>query len=149
MKKQLALTLILATATVGISMLSAGQASAREIRDHRLCQQFDPNCRDHRGPVVVVPPPPVSQPPIVVVDPITPPRPPIEPPHHTGPWDDQDEYGISCREGRNIVRQSGFRRVKAVDCSGNIYRYNASSRNGRVTVLVNMDGDIVRVNRWN
>jgi hypothetical protein len=148
MKKHLAITLILATATIGMSMLSVSQASAGEVRDHRQCQKFDPNCRDHRGPVIVVPPPPVSQPPIVVIDPIRP-RPPIEPPHHTSPWDDQDEYRISCGEGRRIVRQSGFRRVRAIDCSGNTYRYNASSRDGRVTVLVNMDGDIVRVNLWN
>jgi hypothetical protein len=160
MKKLLALTLLLATTTIGISTLASGAASARDIRDHRGCSVFDPICATQPGPVVRPPhplPPEVGIPPVVVIDPPIGPRPPIEPPHHNWPngpdhgqWDDnQDEYGISCREGRSIVRHSGFRHVKSVDCSGNIYRYNATSRDGRVTVLVNMDGDIVRVNRWN
>jgi hypothetical protein len=163
MKKYLALALIAATASVGYSILAAGNANALDIRDHRSCQQFDPNCRDHRGPVIVVPPRPlppdvvVQNPPVIVVDPI---RPPVEPPHQNWPqehgqghgypqWDNQDEYGISCREGRSIVRHSGFRGVRAVDCSGDVFRYNAiSRRGGRATVLVNMDGDIVRVKYW-
>jgi hypothetical protein len=159
MKKQLALALIVATASVGISMFAAGSAKALDIRDHRVCQNLDPNCRDHRGPVVVVPPRPlppsvvVQNPPVIVVDPI---RPPVEPPHHNWPrpdpwhgqWDNQDEYGISCSEGRRIVRRHGFRHVRAVDCNGDTYRYSADSRNGHATVIVNLDGDIVNVNYW-
>jgi hypothetical protein len=150
--------LILAAVTV--TLLSAtfmNTAQANNVRDHRnACNVLDPaNCRDHRGPVVVVPPPPLPTGPIVVVDPIPrPPRtPPVEPPHrphHDNPWaDDEGDYGISCGEGRRIVRNEGFRSVRAIDCSGDIYRYNAKGRRGsKATVLVNMDGDIVAVNYW-
>jgi hypothetical protein len=157
MKKQIALALIIATASVGFSIIATGQANALDLRDHRFCQTLDPNCRDHRGPVVVVPPrhlPPVvvvQNPPLIVVDPI---RPPVEPPHQNWPrdngqWDNQDQYGISCGEGRSIVRHNGFRRVRAIECSGDVFQYSAfSRRNGRATVSVNMDGDIVKVNYW-
>jgi hypothetical protein len=137
-----------------ITLLSANfmtTAQARDVRDHRICQVLDPNCRDHRGPVIVVPPPPA--PPVVVIDPPIRPLPPIEPPHrphHDNPWaDDEGDYGISCGEGRRIVRQEGFRQVRAIDCSGDVFRYNAKSRRGgKATVLVNMDGDIIAVNYW-
>ncbi len=160
MKKQFAIAISLTIASVGLSFAGANSANAFDIRDHRLCQAFDPNCRDHRGPVVVAPPRPlpptvvVQNPPTVIVDPVRPQ--PLEPPHRqpqSGPWGgvwvDVNNDGISCAEGRAIVRQEGYRQVRAVDCSGEIYRYNAYSRSeGRVTVLVNMDGDIIRVNRW-
>jgi hypothetical protein len=165
MKQYLAIALVAATASVGFSIFASGSANAREFRDHRFCQDLDPSCRDHRGPIIVVPPRPlppvVGIPPVVVMDPPIGPRPPVEPPHHNWPngpghgqwhvqWDDnQDEYGISCREGRRIVKRNGFRSVQPIDCDGNVYRYNAISRRGaRATVLVNMDGDIVRVNYW-
>jgi hypothetical protein len=160
MKKYLALALIATTASVGFSIFATGNANAVEVRDHRNCQTFDPNCRDHRGPVIVVPP--RDAPPIIVVqDPppvqTEPPRIPTEPPHrrphHDNPyehdWDYVDQYGISCQEGRSIVRHSGFRHVRATDCSGDVYSYTADSRRGgRATVLVNMDGEIIRVNYW-
>jgi hypothetical protein len=97
----------------------------------------------------------MPNPPVVIVDPIH--LPPKEPPHHfplpPNHWDDHWGQhfadGISCREGRSIVRHSGFRQVQPIDCSGMIFKYNAvSRRDGRATVLVNMDGDIVRVNYW-
>jgi hypothetical protein len=156
MQKLLASTLIIATAAIGLTVLAA-PANAREIRDHRMCEPVDPNCRDHRGPVIVVQPPQVPlPPPIVVVDPIPRPMPPVEPPHrphhpHFPPQDQnwEDYADVSCGEARSIVRHSGFRHVKVVDCNGRFYRFNAvSRRDGRVTVLVNHDGDIVRVNYW-
>ena len=160
MKNLISLALIAASATVGATLISANSAQAFEIRDHRFCQVLDPNCPDHRGPVVVVPPRPlppnvvVQNPPTVIIDPVRPQ--PVEPPHHQPDaphwnvtWDLGGDEGISCAEGRSIVRQEGYRQVKVVDCSGDIYRYNAySNAEGKVTVLVNMDGDIVRVNRW-
>jgi hypothetical protein len=163
MKKTLAFVLAAATATIGISMLFAASANALEVRDHRGCKFYDPLCGLNHGPVVVVPPRDI--PPIIVVqDPppvqTEPPRIPPEPPHRRphfptpdeGDWahaGDEGDYGISCREGRRIVKRNGFRSVQPIDCDGNVYRYNAISRRGaRATVLVNMDGDIVRVNYW-
>jgi hypothetical protein len=151
-----------AVAVTALSMGVMNVSQARDIRDHRnACNVLDPaNCRDHRGPDVVIPPPPAPAGPIVVVDPVPFPRPPIEPPHrphhpqHPNPWadngDDEDSYdGITCGEGRRIVKHSGFKNVKALDCSGEIYKYKAFNRkHGPATVFVNMDGDIVRVNYW-
>jgi hypothetical protein len=52
-------------------------------------------------------------------------------------------YGISCDDGSQAVRDIGFRKVRAIDCSGRRYTYQArrhgstfivkvSSRNGQV-----------------
>jgi hypothetical protein len=157
MKKQLALALIFATASIGLSTLFIGNANAGTVRDHRICEASDPNCRDHRGPVVVIPP--IQTPPIIVVgdpknDPGPGPLPQPEPPHPRppqdpwhghghGPWGNQDDYGISCREGRSIVRQNGYRHVKAMDCSGDVFVYSANTNRGRRAIVsVNMDGEI-------
>lgn len=51
---------------------------------------------------------------------------------------------ISCRQGARIVRSAGFRRVRAIECSGSEYSYRGfrrdsvfeirvRSRNGRIT----------------
>jgi hypothetical protein len=166
MKISLTTKTILVSATLVISLMTANAANAERVRDHRGCSLLDINCRDHRGPVVVVPPRHVPPPPVVVIDPppvrplpppvvvIDPPThvPPGIPPVHTDPVSEPDYEtepdGISCREGRQIVRQEGFRRVRAVDCDGPIYSYNATKRRHKVTVLVNLDGDIVRVKYW-
>ena len=42
-------------------------------------------------------------------------------------YDDEDDQ-ISCQEGRQVVRESGFRRVQPLRCSGDIYRYRAIRR---------------------
>ena len=42
-------------------------------------------------------------------------------------YDDEDDQ-ISCSEGRQVVRQAGFRRVQPLRCSGDIYRYRAIRR---------------------
>jgi hypothetical protein len=147
-----------------------GAANAETIRDHRGPQvrdhRFDcvfgqPNCPDH---VVVVPPrprpfplPPVvvvdPQPPIVVVDPLPrPPRPqppviPIDPGDGSGNWGgDQNGYDyISCREGRQIVRENGFRHVRAFDCDGRVYGFRADNRHGGAKIRMTNRGDIISV----
>ena len=43
-------------------------------------------------------------------------------------YDDEEDNQISCQEGRQVVRRSGFRRVQPVRCSGDIYRYRALRR---------------------
>lgn len=47
-----------------------------------------------------------------------------------------DEYYISCGEGRRIVRDDGFRRVEPVKCGGEIYRYEAVRRDRLWSVRV-------------
>ena len=55
-------------------------------------------------------------------------------------------YGISCEEGRDQVRDSGFRKVRAVNCSGKRYTYKAR-RNGNpyIVRVSRRSGDIVSV----
>ncbi len=117
-----------------------------EVRDHRtFCVIGDPNCRDHRTPVVVVPP--RHMPPVVVVDTPQPPRVPLDPGMGNGHWDDdqQDDYRISCRQGRQIVRENGFHHVRAFDCEGRVYGYRAETRHGGAQVKVTNRGEIISV----
>lgn len=56
-------------------------------------------------------------------------------------YDDDDDYDdeneqISCQEGRQVVRRSGFRRVQPLRCSGDTYRYRAFRRDKIWTVRV-------------
>jgi len=55
-------------------------------------------------------------------------------------------YGISCEEGRDQVRDSGFRKVRAVNCNGKRYTYKAR-RNGNpyIVRVSRRSGDIVSV----
>lgn len=61
-------------------------------------------------------------------------------------YDDFDRSRISCSEAKEIVRDSGYRNVKTVDCGGkshtfkarkrdHSYRLRVSARSGRVTVI--------------
>lgn len=55
-------------------------------------------------------------------------------------WEDEeDQDRLTCREGRQIVRDQGYRRIEPVSCEGNTYRYRAV-RQGNVWV--------VRVDAW-
>jgi hypothetical protein len=58
-------------------------------------------------------------------------------------------YRISCSTGRRIVDNSGFNRVKAVDCSLPGYRYTAQKKGHRYMVRVNGRGNITGVTRIN
>jgi hypothetical protein len=63
-----------------------------------------------------------------------------------GYGDSYDGYdGISCGEGRNILRHRGFKHVHAMDCSGDIYAYSAIKRGRAVEVEVNSNGRIISV----
>jgi hypothetical protein len=43
--------------------------------------------------------------------------------------DDEDDYDyISCGQGRWIVRAHGFRQVRVLRCSGEVYKYQAVKR---------------------
>jgi hypothetical protein len=54
---------------------------------------------------------------------------------------------LSCRSGKHIVRDAGFRDVDAYDCSAPTYGYTAWRRGGYYKVRVNYGGDIVSVRR--
>lgn len=57
-------------------------------------------------------------------------------------------YGISCEQGRDEVRYSGFRKVRALDCSGRRYTYKARKNGQPVIVKVSRrSGDIISVER--
>jgi hypothetical protein len=74
---------------------------------------------------------------------------PVRPHHPRRPVvvvDDVEDYGISCGEGRRLVRGSGFRNVSAFDCDGRTYGYTAWRRGEMYRVTVDSyRGNIVRV----
>ena len=53
--------------------------------------------------------------------------------------------GISCGEGRSIVRHRGYKKVHAIDCSGDTFTYAARKHGQLFEVDVNMNGIIVDV----
>ena len=57
-------------------------------------------------------------------------------------------YGISCEEGRDGVRDSGFRKVRVVSCDGRRYTYKGR-RNGNPYVIrvSRRSGEIISVQR--
>jgi hypothetical protein len=60
----------------------------------------------------------------------------------------EDDYGVSCRGGAREVRANGFYNVRALDCEGRRYRYQAK-RNGRsfVVTVSSRSGEIISVDR--
>lgn len=46
-------------------------------------------------------------------------------------------FRISCWEGRDSVREAGFRNVRAIDCNGSRYSYEARRRGNSFIVSVN------------
>ena len=54
---------------------------------------------------------------------------------------------ISCKKGRNIVDNSGFNFVKAVDCSLPGYRYTGWKNGKKYLVSVNRWGNIFKVQK--
>jgi hypothetical protein len=117
-----------------------GHQPARPIRDHRCPASQGGNCVGPEPAVIQCNDPrlcdnfghtrPPGQPPIIIVDPIN---------------TDTGHFGISCRDGRNIVKQRGFRRVHAVDCSGDTFSYEGKKHGELYEISVNMRGDIVSV----
>jgi hypothetical protein len=139
-----------ATLITGATPFTSANADT-VVRDHRtICVVDDQNCRDHRGSVVVVPPIVRPEPPVtVIVDPVRP-HPPVVviDPIHVNQGHDQDDgdnFGISCGQGRNILRHEGFRYVRAYDCEGRYYRYFATKNRRAVSVKMTNNGDIVSI----
>lgn len=98
------------------------------------------------GRVVV---PAVVLPPLVIGAPAPAPAPASQPSGSidvtVGGNDNSYDDGISCGEGRSIVRHSGFRKVHAMDCSSDVFTYSATKHDQLFKVFVNSDGDIVHV----
>ncbi len=65
---------------------------------------------------------------------------PVRPHHPRRPRhvevDLDDSFGISCGEGRRMVRRAGFRNVSAFDCDGRSYGYTAWRRGEMYRVKV-------------
>jgi len=79
-------------------------------------------------------------------------------PHYWGGYDGYDDgdypppppppprYGfVGCGEAASIVRDSGFRGVRATDCSGQVYEFSAWKHGQAFTVDVTASGRIVGV----
>lgn len=71
-------------------------------------------------------------------------------PHHQHHWDEWqepqpvDDYaGISCSEGRNIVREAGFQHVSAYNCSASVFSYRGWKYGTPYQVRVDSQGDVV------
>jgi hypothetical protein len=54
-----------------------------------------------------------------------------------------ERFGISCSEGRSVVREAGYEGVRAYRCGGPTYGYRAWRDGERYQVQVNRNGDIV------
>jgi hypothetical protein len=65
--------------------------------------------------------------------------------HHYRDAEPVLDYGVSCGEGLNVVREAGFRRVRAYDCSAPTYGYKAMRDGDFYRVKVNYSGDIISV----
>jgi hypothetical protein len=61
-------------------------------------------------------------------------------------YNPQPNY-ISCKRGRNIVDNSGFHNVSAIDCSLPSYKYVAWKKGHKFVVSVNRYGNIYNVNK--
>ena len=123
------------------------------IRDNRCPASQGGNCvGPERDPVVPPPPrPPIKHPLPPTDDPQ--PAPINNPPKDANPDptpqpepqppapDDGDK--ITCKEGRRIVKNEGYRKVFAIDCDAPVYKYLAKKDHHRFIVKVNDDGDII------
>ncbi len=55
-------------------------------------------------------------------------------------------YGVSCEDGRDTVRSSGFHKVRAISCSGKRYTYRARQHGDTFIVKVSRrSGNIISV----
>jgi hypothetical protein len=54
-------------------------------------------------------------------------------------------WGISCGEGRSILRHRGYHAVHKLDCSGSVFAYSAIKHGQAFEVDVNRKGHIVDV----
>ncbi len=147
-------TSIIIASTMAISFSAfANFASAQPLKLYPVL-----NCNITNTCPIVQPLPfplkPINLPPMKIL-PFPMPLPPAPAPKPTGPdfnvnvdLGEDGDYGdgnISCGEGRNIVRHHGFRKVHAVDCSGDTYTYTGKKHGKLMDIEVSLDGHIVDV----
>jgi hypothetical protein len=130
----IAKSLIAAAAVAGSALaFSAAEASAKT------------NWDIHLG--IGIPAYPVYEEPVYIERPVQVYRPYYGRRYYEEPRYRYVEDGISCRTGKDIVRDAGFRGVDAYDCSAPTYGYTAWKRGGYYKVRVNYAGDIVSARR--
>ena len=57
-----------------------------------------------------------------------------------------ESYGISCEDGREQVRDAGYRKVRALNCNGKRYTYKARRHGDSFIVKVSRrSGDIISI----
>ena len=83
-----------------------------------------------------------------------PPPPPRRPRHvYVDPGYDpayyEEDYGISCGQGRRIVRNAGFYHVSTIECDGQNFKYEADRRGRSYVVKVDSrTGEIIGASRY-
>ena len=63
--------------------------------------------------------------------------------HHFEDYTPVVDYGMSCGEASNVVRDAGFRHVRAFDCSAPTYGFEAMRHGDMFRVKVSYSGDII------
>jgi hypothetical protein len=78
------------------------------------------------------------------------PRPIYQPDYgYDDPADYYDNYGVSCGEGRQIVRQNGFYHVGTVECDGQNFKYVGYRRGTSYLIMLDSrTGEIIRRSRY-
>lgn len=127
---------ILAATAVAATLAAA--APAAEAHHHHIHLNIgiglgDPGYGYPPPPPVYAPPPPPAY------------YPPPPPPRYYDPSADYaDSYGISCGEGRQIVRESGFYHVRTVECDGQNFKYTGYRHGNSYIIKVDSEsGDIL------
>jgi hypothetical protein len=73
-------------------------------------------------------------------------RPDYQPDYIYQPPRRHQNWGISCEDGAQQVREEGYRKVRVIECDGKHYTYKARRHGGRYVVTVSRRrGDIVSV----
>jgi hypothetical protein len=136
---------ILAATAVAATLAVAAPAAEAHHHHHRLHVNLGINIGSpgYVDPGFYYPPPPPPH--------FYHPRPVYADPGYgyADPADYQDDYGISCGEGRRIVWQSGFHDVRTVECDGRNYKYTGFRHGDSwIVVLDSETGEIIRRNRY-
>jgi hypothetical protein len=130
-------SILAATAVAATLSIAAPAAEARHIHVGVGIGLGDPGY--YPGYYDPPPPPPRYRP-----------RPVYEPDYgYDDTPDYEDRYTLSCGQGRQIVRRSGFRDVRTVECDGQNYKYTGYRRGDTWLVMVDSrTGEIIRRNRY-
>jgi hypothetical protein len=63
-------------------------------------------------------------------------------------YDDENDYDrLSCNDATRLLREKGYRKVRAQDCDGRTYSFTARYQGRRVVVVVNSYTGAIRLRR--